>query len=85
MVNSGRLHAFSACSNSSEVSCCCLLLAKSEATVFLLSLSPMEAFEAFFFSAEATKPEAVEVSAAAMAAPAFSLFISKAACIAEKL
>ena len=51
-----------------------------------------EAFEAFFFSEDDIDitPEATEaseeVSAAAMPAPAaFSLFISKAACIAEKL
>ena len=97
IVNSGLFHARSACSNSSEVNCCWRLLASSEATVFLLSLSPMakweeEAFEAFFFSEDDIDitPEATEaseeVSAAAMPAPAaFSLFISKAACIAEKL
>ena len=87
MVSSGRFHVCSACSKSSEVSS--RLLARSEATVFLLSLSPMEveAFEDFFFSAGLFEVAAVnEVSAeAAMAAPAFSLFISKAACIAEKL
>lgn len=96
MVSSGDVHDLSAFSSSSGVSLApesSRLLASKDATVFLLSLSPIPKFFppllAFFFSEEeelataAAAAKSLEVSAAA--APALSLFIRRAACMAEKL